>query len=50
MTLTEMLAKQDKLAAALLKARIETESLFAAEKARHHITKKAKDLWNTSGK
>lgn len=35
MTLTEMLAKQDKLAAAHLKAQIDHESIFVTEKARH---------------
>lgn len=35
MTLTEMLAKRDKLNADYVTARIETESIFAAEKARH---------------
>lgn len=35
MTLTEMLAKRDKLYTDYLKARNETESLFTKEKARH---------------
>lgn len=35
MTITEMLAKRDKLSAAHLKAQIDTESIFAAEKERH---------------